>query len=75
MNINEVKQQIRNNIKIETIDPPKLGGQCCGIIYPRMRLYSEELDLTIESGHYKNKTQNKKLISLLFDLALDELIK
>jgi hypothetical protein len=75
MDIKEVKQQITNNVKFETIDPPKPGGQSCGITYSRLRLYSEELDLTIETGYHHNVLKNKELLLTLFELVLDDLVR
>jgi hypothetical protein len=75
MDIKEVKQQIRNNVKFESINPPQIGGQSCGMIYSKQRLYSEELDLTIETGHYRSQLKNRNLLFTLFDLALDDLIR
>lgn len=74
MEIKEAKQKIRNNVKIETINPPKISGQSCGIIYSKQRLYSEELDLTIETGYYKSSLKNREILFTLFDLALNDLI-
>lgn len=74
MDIKEIKEQIRNNLKFETINPPETGGQSCGIIYSKIRLYSEDLDLTIETGHYRSRVKNKELLLKLFDSALDDLI-
>lgn len=74
MDIIEVKQQIRNNVKFQTINPPKLGGQSCGLNYSKQRLYNEELDLTIEIGYHRSHLKNKELLLKIFDVALDELI-
>ena len=75
MNIDEIKQQIRNAVKFETINPPQTGGQSCGLIHSRQRLYSEELDLTIETGYHRSSLKNRELLFTLFDLALDDLIR
>ena len=75
MDIKEVKQQIKNNVKFETVNPPQTGGQSCGIIYFKQRLYSEELDLTIETGYYRSHLKNRELLFTLFDLALDDLVR
>lgn len=71
----EVKEQIKNNVKFETVNPTKTGGQSCGIIDSKQRLYSEELDLTIETGYYRSQLKNKELLMYLFELVLDEIIK
>lgn len=75
MNIKEIKEQIRNNVKFETVNPPQTGGQSCGIIYSKQRLYSEELDLMIETGYHRSQFKNKELLVTLFDLALDDLVR
>ena len=75
MDIKEVKQQIKNNVKFETVNPPQTGGQSCGIIYFKQRLYSEELDLTIETGYYRSQLKNRELLFTLFELALDDLVR
>ena len=75
MDIKEVKQQIKNNVKFETVNPPQTGGQSCGIVYSKQRLYSEELDLTIETGYHRSQLKNRELLFTLFDLALDDLVR
>lgn len=74
MEIQEVKQKIKDNIKFENIIPPKTGGQSCGIMYSPQRLYSEDLDLTIETGYHRSTLKNRELLVKLFELALDDLI-
>ncbi len=74
MDITEAKQLIKKNAKFEDCTPVIRGGQSCGIIYSRQRLYSEELDLTIETGYYRSTLKNRELLFTLFDLALDDLI-
>lgn len=75
MSIEETKQQLKYNVVFTTIDPPILSGQSCGVAYSKLRLYSEELDLTIETGYMRSHFENKKLLLKLFDSALDDLIK
>ena len=72
--IEEVKQVIRDNIKIKSINPDKSGGQSCGNTYCKISLYSEDLDLTIETGYYRSSLRNKQLVTILFDLALDDMV-
>ncbi len=75
MDIKEAKQHIKNNVKFETINPPQTGGQTCGPVHYKQRLYSEELDLTIETGYHRSQLKNRELLFTLFELTLDELIK
>ena len=74
--VNELKQKIISNVKIEPIQPPpNLGGQSYGIPkYSKMKIYSEELDLTIEFGYYRSALKNRDIVATLFELALDEII-
>ena len=74
MNIAEIKQQIKDNVKFETVNPPKTGGQSCGILNCKQRLYSEELDLIIETGRHRSNLKNRELLFILFELAIDNLI-
>lgn len=75
MSIEEYKQEIKDNVKIEHVKPPSKGGQCSGMLYNKLRLYSKELDLTIETGYYRSTLKNKELLYTLFELTIDELIK
>lgn len=74
MNLEEVKQQIKDNIKWEVIPPPQMGGQSCGVRYSKQRLYSEELDLMIETGYHKSQMKNRELLLTLFDKAVEKMI-
>lgn len=31
--LEQAKQYVRDNVKIETISPPVKGGQSCGVLY------------------------------------------
>jgi hypothetical protein len=75
MDIDKIKQQIRDNVKITTVVPPKTSGQSCGKITWTQRLYSEELDLTIETNYGGYPHKNRDLLLMLFEHALDEFIK
>lgn len=74
MEIEEIKQQIKSNAKLETAYPPIVGGQSCGIFPSKVRLTSEELDLSIEFGYYKGSLKNKEKVLLLFELLIDEIV-
>jgi len=71
----ESKNIIRSNAKISTVNPPITGGQTCGVTFPKVRLYSEELDLTIETGYYRTNQKNIELLMKMFNLALNEIVK
>ncbi len=72
--IEELKQEIRDNVKIESVDPPKTGGQTTGRISQKIRLHSEDLQFTIEAECYNNRQRNKELLMTLFELVIDEMI-
>ncbi len=79
MNIDQTKELIKANIKWENIypstQPSPGGGQCINIVRSKQRLYSEELDLTIELGYYTSMIKNREMIYKVFELILDDLIK
>lgn len=76
MDIEKTKELIKANIKWENVYPNQPGGQCVSIVKsPIQRLYSEELDLTIELGYHKSILKNREVIYSLFELVLDDLIK
>lgn len=75
MDIKEAKEEIKKSVKFEKVNPKQQYGQTCGIINSKQRLYSEELDLTIETGYHISQLKNRELLFTLFDLALDELIR
>lgn len=75
MELTEIKQQIRDNIRWDVKRPIPLGGQQCGIPNYPVILKSEELDVEITVGYYRSQLKNKELAFDLFELALDKLIK
>lgn len=75
MNINKVKQQLKDNVKWEVMNPDESGGQNCGILQLKQKLISEELDIKIEIGYKRSALDNRELAIKLFELALDELVK
>lgn len=79
MDIEKAKELVKANIKWENLYPSTQpgpgGGQCINIVRSRQRLYSEELDLTIELGYHRSMLKNREVIYTLFELILDDLIK
>jgi hypothetical protein len=75
MDINEVKKQIKDNIKWDSKRPPMIGGQSCGMPTYPVILKSDELDLEITIGFHRSQLKNKELAFTLFELVVDELIK
>lgn len=75
MDINEIKQQYRDSVKIELKNPYSSGGQTCGLPTYTTVLTSEELGLKIELNHFRSQLKNKQYSLLLFELLLDELVK
>lgn len=75
MDINELKEKIRSNIKIETINILPTGGQSCGILRNKIGLHSEELDLHIETSYYRSNLKNREFLITIFEHALNEIMK
>lgn len=75
MEISEVKQLIKDNVKWEVINPQKPGGQSCGVPRLKQKLISEELDISIEVGCKRSALKNREFAYTLFEFALDKLIK
>lgn len=75
MDIEKLKQELKTSVKWSQKRPPETGGQSCGMPNYPIVLTCEELDFEISLGYYKSSLKNKNLAFLLFELALDELIK
>lgn len=75
MEISEVKQLIKNNVKWEVINREIPGGQSCGVPWLKQKLISEDLDISIEVGCKRSALQNRELAYEIFEFALDKLIK
>jgi hypothetical protein len=68
------KKSLMDNIIIENVQPPKSGGQHCGMRYPKQSLYSEDLNLKIELGYHRSQHKNIEILKEIFNLAIDKLI-
>jgi hypothetical protein len=66
---------IRSNVKIETVPPKRNNGMNVNVHRESQRLYSEELNLTIELGHRGSSINNRKILMELFEEALNKIIK
>ena len=75
MDLQELKSLIKNNAKIQTVNPPNTGGQSCGMMSRKVRLFSDELNLTIETDYHSSTLKSKEFLYKLLDVAIDELIK
>jgi len=75
MDKNKLKEQIKKDIVWETIDPHRSGGQSCGVPIFVQTLSSNDLNIKISIGCKRSSLKNRDLAYLLFELALDELIK
>lgn len=75
MELNELKQKVKDNIKCSVKNPEKVGGQQCGIMSNQIILYSEELDIEITIGHHRSQLKNRELGLILMELAIDELVR
>jgi hypothetical protein len=71
----DIKDSIRNNVKIETVPPKRDKGMNINVHRESQRLYSEELNLTIELGHRGSSINNRKILMELFEEALNKIIK
>ena len=74
MELNDIKQQIKNNVKWGSKRPPATGGQQCRMTSYPVILKSEELDLEIIVGCHRSQLKNKELAFTLFELVLDDLV-
>jgi len=76
MDLNEIKEQIKANVKWDTERPAATGGQSVSPCraYPSI-LISEELDIKITVGYHRSQIKNKELAFTLFELALDDLVR
>ena len=73
MELETIKEIIRKNVIIKPINNHEKGGQSCGIYFnSKLSLYSEELDLRIETGRYKSQLKNSELLIKLFEVVLSE---
>jgi protein subunit release factor A len=75
MDINEVKQQIKKNVKWDSERTRITGGQSCGMPAYPVILISEEMNMKITMGYHRSQLKNKELAFALFELALDELVR
>jgi len=75
MTTEEVRQKIRENVRIQALRPESKGGQNVGLTKIKHELRSDDLDLTITFGYHRSGTLNKELLQTIFELVLDEIIK
>lgn len=73
--IDEIRKEVISNLLIESVFPPKTGGQSCGIQPTKTRCYCEELDFEITTSYYNSKVKNAELLVSIMELVVDELIK
>lgn len=71
----ERKQLILEDIVWETLDVGSKGGQSVSVSRPMQVLIHEDLGIKISINHYRSTVKNKELCLLLFDKALDNIIK
>jgi protein subunit release factor A len=75
MKLDEIKQTVLNNLKKEPINEAPAGGQSCGMPDPRVRIYSEDLNIAIECGYHRSKLKNCDMITKIFEKIIDEEVK
>lgn len=73
--LDEIKQDVRDNMKWEFPKHPNAGGQHVGITSKTVTLVSEDLSIRLEIGYCRSQIQNRDTAKLLFELLLDEFIK
>lgn len=71
----EIKAEIRANVRYVNITPKRTGGQQCGVQKQLYRLESDELDLNIEFNYHRSVAKNREVMNTMFELVLDELVK
>ena len=74
--MSDIKQEIKDKAILSVADSkrPK-GGQHCGMERRAIVLESKELDFKISFGYYRSQHKNRQIISDLFDLLIDEVVK
>lgn len=75
MDREEIKDEIRKEVKWSNFSSGSPTGQSVGLPQRVEVLKSEELELKIELGYHRSRFKNRELIYELFELVLDELIK
>jgi hypothetical protein len=73
--IEEVKKELLDNVVVTVPGREPSGGQSCGIIDCSVKLYQDDLDVTICIGNFYNIRDNKAIAMTLMELAIDELIR
>lgn len=73
MSVDEVKNQIRSNIKFE-VHPKQSGGQNVSMPSRGQKLISEELGIELIVNSGSSMYKNKELAIKLFEIALNDLI-
>lgn len=75
MTIDETKEHYRKDAKITVINSHQTGGQTVGTFSNKVQLYSEELEITIETSFHRSQLKNIELLHAMFEVAINELIK
>ena len=73
--LEQIKQEIIKSIKWETVRSNVTGGQSCGMMDTGITLISEETGVNISISCYRSSLKNKELALILFQLAIDEILK
>lgn len=68
-------EQAMNNLKREIIHPNRVGGQSFRLPQQNVRIYSSELNVTVEVGFHRSQIKNYELARTLIELAAEELLK
>ena len=71
----EIIEDIKSKSKITQIPLPDFGGQSVGDLHRIIKLENEIVNFKIEIDYFRSSMQNLKVVELLFDLYLEEIIK
>ncbi len=69
------KEFYKNKIVFNSVNPPLLGGQSCGIVSDTQQLKCEELDLVLECGYTRSAIRNREYLMVMFNAFMDEIVK
>ena len=75
--LDKVKSDIKDKVvwSHNVLYPKTSGGQSCGVMPSDITLYSEDLEIKITVGSHRSIFKNKELAMILFELAMEDLIK
>lgn len=75
MNRKITKAEILSNIEWEPCSKASPTGQSYTSLIVKEKLISKETEINIEVSHFKSKLKNRALALLIFEYAINELLK